>query len=351
MPAIAPVPMMPTAHYLVVAGPHPRDLCLATVGRSAVVATLICLVQGLRWLSQLLHRCQFLRRPGARAAGGCGAHLLHCRGIDRRGRLSPRAADVGEDGSDLPSFSVSPCAGMRPTGPSLPCSSTRIGTPGAPIDVRRAGDVRRRARLLASVGAMAAFAEVLVDFLSGCESLLIGRAQRRPLRAPCLAFPAIRCAPSPCGAIAELAFFARPRRSARARAASVTNGPPARAGGAGGSAPSSAPGNARAPPGPPRPPGTGLARRIRIPGAPARRSLASSHRAAPLRRRAKAPNRCQAARDVLRHALQQRLDRRIIARAHDRRGEHRDRRRSLRRLGRPLQQPVEHRQLAAAQRR
>ncbi len=120
-------------------------------------------------------------------------------------------------------------------------------------------------------------------------------AVQRPAPAPALPGHPIRAitfaARSP-----SSPFSAATAMSAGSRE-SVTDGPPARAGGAGGSAPSSAPGNARAPPGPPRPPGHvahgafgSPAPRLGLPGIVAASSATSAPR--------KSANRCQFTRDV-----------------------------------------------------
>ena len=162
--------------------------------------------------------------PAARQQASIGAAVCpHAR------RMYVRTAAISV------SFSRSPCAGMRPIAPFLPMQQHANRHAWRANHARRTRDIRRRTRLLASVGAVTSFADVLVDFLPGRESssdrrrsALQRRAQRRLCRAN-------RFAPSPSRRDRRAHLFRQRRRSSAGSRESVTDGPPARAGGAGGS--------------------------------------------------------------------------------------------------------------------
>ena len=200
-------------HSLVVAGPHPHDLYLATFGRSTVVVTLICLVR-----QSSLDLRQFFRRPRAFAIRRRCAHLLDRSGIDRRSGLSPRASDVREDRGDL--GVVQRVAMRRHQADRALFAVQQHANRHArrPDDARRAGDVRRRARLLAAVGAVASLADVLVDFLPGREALLIRGVQRCSGGRNAWLSRATRFAPSLSRRDRQARPFPRRRLSARAHA-------------------------------------------------------------------------------------------------------------------------------------
>ena len=63
--------------------------------------------------------------------------------------------------------------------PLFPMQQHANGHSGRTDDRRRSGDVRRRSRLLAAVGAMATLADVLVDLLAGRKTLLVFGRQGR----------------------------------------------------------------------------------------------------------------------------------------------------------------------------
>lgn len=121
---------------------------------------------------------QFRLRPGARAAGGGRANLLHRSRIDRRGRLSPRAPDISEDGCDLSVGERVSVGGHEPDRSFFALQQNTNGNARVANDVWRAGDIGRRARLLATISTVAPLTRVLVDLLSCIEPRLIGRAQR-----------------------------------------------------------------------------------------------------------------------------------------------------------------------------
>ena len=137
-------------------------------------------------------------------------------------RLSPRAANVGEDGCDLRIVQHSPCAGIRPIGAFLAVQQDADRHAGRANHARRSGDIRRRARLLSTIGAMTPLADILVDFLPGGETVSVRPRSAAPQRAQRRLSRPTDARHHLCRAVAELAFFVQRRATSAGSRVSVT---------------------------------------------------------------------------------------------------------------------------------